>query len=84
MALSAQLESAGMIADSIETKCTVTFQKEGEGWTVTESHLDVTARIPGADRTKFEHAANNAKTGCPISKLLNTKITMNATLAATA
>lgn len=84
MALSAQLESSGMIPDSIETKCTLTFEKKDAGWQVTESHLDVTVRIPGADRAKFEEAANNAKSGCPISKLLNTKITMDAKLVATA
>ena len=84
MALSAQLESSGMIPDSIETKCTLTFEKKDTGWQVTESHLDVAVRIPGADRAKFEEAANNAKSGCPISKLLNTKITMDAKLVATA
>lgn len=84
MALSAQLESSGMIPDSIETKCTLTFEKKDTGWQVTESHLDVAVRIPGADRAKFEEAANSAKSGCPISKLLNTKITMDAKLVATA
>jgi len=48
---------------------------------VTAVHLDVTARIPGADQAKFDKAANDAKTGCPISRLLNAKITMSAKLA---
>ena len=47
---------------------------------VTASHLEVKARIPGADKAKFDEAANAAKSGCPISKLLNAKITMNASL----
>jgi len=84
MALSAQLEKAGLKADSIETTATVTMEKRETGWEVTESHLDVTARIPGAVAEKFEGAANEAKAGCPISRLLNAKITMNARLATTA
>jgi len=56
------------------------MEKLEAGWTVTGIHLDVTARIPGADRTAFETAAKNAKEGCPISRLLNAKITMDAKL----
>jgi osmotically inducible protein OsmC len=84
MALSAQLEKAGLKADSLDTQATVTMEKRETGWEVTESHLDVTARIPGADAERFEAAANEAKAGCPISRLLNTKITMDARLASTA
>ena len=84
MALSAQLEKAGLTADRLDTNATVTMEKRETGWEVTESHLDVTAQIPGADQEKFEAAANEAKAGCPISRLLNTKITMDARLAATA
>jgi osmotically inducible protein OsmC len=80
MALSGQLGAGGMTAESIATTATVTFEKLDAGWTITESHLDVTAKIPGADRTKFETAANNAKTGCPISRALNAKVTMEARL----
>src|SRR5947207_14853857 len=82
MALSGQLGGAGMTADSIDTTATVTMEKLEAGWTVTKVHLDVTAKIPGADKAKFETAANNAKAGCPISRLLNTKITMDAKLEA--
>lgn len=82
MALSGQLGAAGMTAESIETTATVTLDKGEAGWSVTEIHLDVLAKIPGADKAAFETAANNAKTGCPISKLLNAKITMNARLEA--
>jgi len=80
MALSAQLEEAGLKPDRISAKATVTLEKVEAGWTVTASHLDVTARIPGADAAAFEKAANNAKAGCPISRLLNARITMNARL----
>lgn len=81
MALSAQLGNAGMTAQSIDTTATVTLEKLDAGWTVTAVHLDVKAKIPGADKGKFETAAENAKKGCPISRLLNTKITMSAALA---
>ena len=84
MALSAQLEKAGLKAESIETTAAVTLDKKETGWEVTESHLEVTARIPNASAERFQAAANEAKAGCPISRLLNAKITMNASLTATA
>ncbi len=80
MALSAQLGNANLKADKIETAATVTMDKLDQGWTVTAVHLDVKAKIPGADQAAFEKAANDAKAGCPISRLLNAKITMNAQL----
>jgi osmotically inducible protein OsmC len=80
MALSAQLGEAGLTAESIRATATVTLEKIESGWTVTSSHLQVKARIPGADRGKFDQAAKNAKEGCPISKLLKANITMDATL----
>jgi osmotically inducible protein OsmC len=80
MALSAQLGEAGLKADSIDATATVTLEKTDGGFTVTKSHLDVKARIPGADQAAFEKAANNAKAGCPISKLLKAEITMDAKL----
>ena len=82
MALSGQLGNAGMTAQSIRTSATVTLEKTDAGFTVTSVHLDVTAKIPGAEKSAFETAANNAKAGCPISRLLNTKITMDAKLEA--
>ena len=82
MALSAQLGRAGMTPESIRTTAAVTLEKVGEGFSVTAVHLDVTGRIPGADRGAFEKAANEAKSGCPISKLLNAKISMEARLEA--
>ena len=82
MALSGQLGGMGMTADSIETTTTLTMEKTDAGFTITAIHLDVKARIPNGDRAKFEEAANNAKKGCPVSRVLNANITMNATLAA--
>jgi len=81
MALSGQLGNAGMTAESIETSATLTMEKLEAGFTITAIHLDVVASIPGGDAAKFEEAANNAKAGCPVSRLLNAKITMNAKLA---
>jgi len=80
MALSGQLGEKGMTAESIKTEATVTLEKVGDGFSVTAVHLDLVAKIPGADKAAFETAANNAKAGCPISKLLNAKITLNAKL----
>jgi osmotically inducible protein OsmC len=80
MALSGQLAGAGLVADSIDTQATLSFEKLETGWTVTEIHLDVRAKIPKAEAAAFETAANNAKAGCPISRLLNAKITMTASL----
>lgn len=80
MALSGQLGNAGMTAESIDTKASLTFEKTEAGFTVTGIHLDVTVKIPGADQAKFDEAAQNAKKGCPISRLLNTNITMDAKL----
>jgi osmotically inducible protein OsmC len=80
MALSGQLGAAGMTPESIRTTAQVTLEKVDGGFAVTAVHLDVAARIPGADRAAFEKAANDAKAGCPVSKLLNAKITMDAKL----
>jgi len=80
MALSAQLGNAGITPESIETTAAVTLEKVEAGFTVTKVHLDVTARIPGADAAAFEKAAQNAKAGCPISRLLKAEITMTAKL----
>jgi len=82
MALSAQLGNAGMTAESIDTTATVTLEKTDAGFTITSSHLDVTVKIPGADQAKFDEAAKAAETGCPISRVLNAKITMDAKLVA--
>jgi osmotically inducible protein OsmC len=80
MALSAQLGGAGITPESIETTASVTLEKLDAGFTVTKVHLDVTAKIPGADAAAFEKAAQDAKAGCPISRLLKAEITMTAKL----
>jgi len=80
MALSAELGKAGITPASIETAATVTLEKLDSGWTVSKVHLDVKAKIPGADPAAFNAAAETAKANCPISKLLNATITMQAAL----
>ena len=78
MALSAQLGAANLTPTSIETAATLTMEKLDAGWTITAVHLDVVGRVPKADEAAFQKAAENAKSGCPVSKVLNAKITMNA------
>jgi len=80
MALSAQLMEAGLTAEEIRTDATVTLDKTEGGWTITKSHLEVKARIPNASKEQFDTLAGNAKAGCPISKVLQAEITMNAVL----
>jgi osmotically inducible protein OsmC len=80
MALSLILGEAGMTAEKIETHAAITLEKVGDGFAITASHLEVSAKIPGADPARFQEAANKAKAGCPVSKVLNAKITMNAKL----
>ncbi len=80
MALSAQLGNAGLVPEKVETTATVTFDKLEAGWTVTSVHLDVTGKVPKADQAAWDKATQVAKTGCPISRLLNTTITMDAKL----
>lgn len=82
MALSGQLGAAGMTAESIATTATVTMEKLEAGFTITAIHLDVTAKIPGADAAAFQTAAASAKAGCPVSRVLNATITMDAKLEA--
>lgn len=80
MALSMILGLADMTPEKIETTATITLEQQAGGFAVTASHLDVTVTIPGADSVKFQEAAETAKANCPISKLLNAKITMEARL----
>ncbi|HVU01396.1 MAG TPA: OsmC family protein [Polyangiaceae bacterium] len=80
MALSGQLGAANLTAEAIDTVASVTMEKLDAGFTVTKIHLDVKAKIPGADAAAFEKAANAAKEGCPISRLLRATITMDAKL----
>lgn len=80
MALSAQLTNAGTPPERVATTATVSMEKQEAGFTVTAVHLDVAARVPGASAESFDTAAQAAKAGCPISRLLNAEITMNAKL----
>jgi len=80
MALSGQLGAAGLVADSLETECTITLEKGEGGFAITASHLDLKAKIPGASKEAFDTAVKNAETGCPVSKLYKTAITVNAVL----
>jgi len=80
MALSAELGGAGITPENVETTASVTLEKLEAGFTVTKVHLDVTARIPNADPAAFQKAAESAKAGCPISRLLKADITMTARL----
>ena len=80
MALSAELGKANLVPASLRTTCAVTLDKVDGGWGITESHLEVVAKIPGASPEAFRKAAETAETGCPISKLFKTKITMDAKL----
>ena len=80
MALSGQLAQAGLTADSIRTTASVRLEKTEAGFAITSVHLDVKARVPGADEAAFTTAANNAKSGCPVSKVLKAEITMDAAL----
>lgn len=80
MAFSGDLERAGYQPEVIDTKAILDFDKTDAGWSVKSIHLDVTAKVPGADPTKFLAAAESAKKTCPISRLLNTTITMTAKL----
>ncbi|HET6668764.1 MAG TPA: OsmC family protein [Pyrinomonadaceae bacterium] len=82
MALSGQLGQAGLTAESIRTTASVQLEKTDAGFAITSVHLEVTARVPGADQQAFATAANNAKAGCPVSKVLKAEITMNASLEA--
>jgi osmotically inducible protein OsmC len=81
MALSAQLAGAGLKADSLDTTCTITLEQKDGGFAITESHLELTAKIPGATQEAFDKATQAAKAGCPVSKLYNTNITLTAKLA---
>jgi len=80
MAFAAELGKAGLTPAAIQTTATITLEKTEAGFTVTESHLEMTADIPGADEAKVRAIANAAKAGCPISRLLNAKVTLDAKL----
>lgn len=76
MALSAKLGEAGLTPDDIRTTATVQLEKVGDGFAITNIHLDLVARIPGIDNSRFEAIAKDAKANCPVSKVLNAEITL--------
>jgi osmotically inducible protein OsmC len=80
MALSLILGEAGFTADEMNTKAEVTIVKQGDGFAITKSHLTLKAKIPGIDAAKFQELAGMAKKGCPVSKVLNCEITLDAAL----
>lgn len=82
MALSGILAEAGLTAQKLDTKATVTLDKVEGGFAITKVHLTLLAIIPGADQAKFDEAAQKAKVNCPVSKLLNAEITLDAQLQA--
>jgi osmotically inducible protein OsmC len=82
MAFSAQLEKAGLKPERVETTASVSLEKLDAGFTITAVHLETSARVPGADQEAVLKAAENAKSGCPVSRVLNAKITMGAKLDA--
>lgn len=80
MALSGQLGGANLTAESISTTVTLSLEKLDSGWTITASHIDVVGKVPGADAATFQKYAEAAEKGCPVSKVLNAKISMTAKL----
>ncbi len=80
MALSGQLGAANLVAERLATTAAVTMEKVEAGWTVTSIHLSVKGKVPKADKAAWDKATEAAKTGCPISRLLNATITMDAQL----
>jgi osmotically inducible protein OsmC len=80
MALAFGLQRAGLTADSLETTCTITFDTSGQQPTITTSHLELKAKIPGVTPEKFQELAKGAEQGCPVSRVLKAEISLDATL----
>lgn len=80
MALSFQLANAGFTAEELRTEAVLTIEKEESGWSIKAVHLKLTGKVPGISAEKFQELAGNAKKGCPVSKVLNADITMDAVL----
>ena len=81
MALAFQLSAAGFTAEELRTEAKITMEKEGAGWTIKSSRLELRGRVPGIDDAKFQELAAAAKAGCPVSRLLKADITLDAQLA---
>jgi osmotically inducible protein OsmC len=80
MALSGKLGAAGLTAERLETTATLTLEQVGGNWTITTIHLDLTANVPGVDAEKFQEIAADAKANCPVSRVLNAAIDLDAKL----
>ncbi|GGL61732.1 OsmC family peroxiredoxin [Wenxinia marina] len=81
MALSLNLGEDGLTADDIDAKSTISLEEDPQGgFKITRAHLEVTAKVPGASQEQFDKAAQATKTGCPVSKLLNCEVTLDAKL----
>jgi len=80
MALSLILEQAGFKAEEMNTKAEITLAKQGDGFAITKSQLTLRAKIPGIDNEKFRELAGMAEKGCPVSKVLNCEISLDAAL----
>jgi len=81
MALAFQLQAAGFTPEELSTESAVSLDKDGEGFKISQSALTLKARVPGLEQAKFHELATNAEKNCPVSKLLNAKITLDATLS---
>ena len=83
MAVSSQLGKAGLKPEKLEAIATISFEKVGEHFAITKSHLELLAQVPGASRAEFEAAVNAAQTGCPVSRLFKAEISVDARLEVT-
>jgi len=83
MAVSSQLGKIGLRPERLEATATITFEKVGEHFAITKSHLDLLAQVPGASQAKFDAAVNAAQTGCPVSRLFKAEISVDARLEVT-
>ena len=83
MAVSSQLGKAGLKPEKLEATATISFEKVGEHFAITKSHLDLLAQVPGASQAKFDAAVNAAQTGCPVSRLFKAEISVDARLEVT-
>ena len=77
MALSAMLGGEGYTPDELSAQATVTLEQVSGNWTISTSHLDLTGKVPGIDEAKFSEIADKAKAGCPVSRVLNSNITLS-------
>jgi osmotically inducible protein OsmC len=81
MALAFQLAGAGFPPEELSTQAVLTMEQEGVHWTIAAVRLELEARVPGIEEAKFQELVQAAKTGCPVSKVLNAEISVDARLA---